>query len=669
MNWQQLGFLPLIPVPVLIALAVAALLVTAYGLIRRARGAVLRGLGFALLLLVLAGPQWQRRTTRPRGDIALLVRDQSPSMAIGDRTALADKAYAALLASKPKHTEIHTVLVPRDAPDGTPLIGTIRQALADIPSGRLAGVVAITDGEATDSSGSLPFQTPFSVLIPARGNQTDRELRLLSVPRYGLVGHHVTLRFEVLDHGAADRGKPVAVRISVDGTQSASVTADVGEPVDLRMKVLHAGPSVVAVAAQALPGEVSAVNDQAVFTLAGIRRRLSVLLISGRPSQGLRTWRLLLKSDPAIRLINFTILRDPDEPLDAPLNDLALIPFPIEQLFVQDIGKFDLIILDQFSNNGLLPPSYLANIADYVRTGGALLVEAGPEYEQADSLAGTPIAGVLPALPAPPGTVTSAFKPALTQVGKRHPVTSALAGSPAGDWYRWETTVAQTGVTLLEAPGNAPLLVLAHEDKGRVAMLLSDQFWLWARGGLAGNDMMAGPAIPLLRRTVHWLLREPALAANKLTASIRNGRLMVRRRTLKADAAGSAQVISPDGKTENLRLIRLAPGLYGGSVAAVAAGVWTVKDGKQAAYAAAGTNDPSEYRDLAADSRKLGPMARGSGGRVVWLKAAATPDLQALLRPRHAVMITGTRDVPLLPALPMAALALVLLGFAWWRER
>ncbi|HET9147400.1 MAG TPA: hypothetical protein VFN77_05085, partial [Acetobacteraceae bacterium] len=632
-----------------------------------ARGSVPRALGLGLLLLVLAGPQWQIRTGRPERDIALLVRDQSPSMAINGRRALANAAYSALLASRPPNTELRTVTVPRGA-NGTPLIGAIRRALADIPENRLSGVVAVTDGEATDA-GSLPLKAPFSMLIPARGNQTDRELRLLAAPRYGIVGHHVTLRFEVLDHGVSDRGKPVPVRISVDGARAVPVNAHVGQPAEFRMKVRHAGAAIVAVQAQALPGEVSTLNDQAVFTLNGVRRRLSVLLISGRPSQGLRIWRLLLKSDPAIRLINFTILRNPDEPLDAPLRDLALIPFPIEQLFVDDIGKFDLIILDQFSNEGLLPPEYLGNIANRVRAGGALLVEAGPEYEQAESLAGTPIAPVLPALPSGPGTVTAPFKPALTRYGRRHPVTSGLAGIPAGDWYRWETATARKGVTLLRAPGKAPLLVLAHEGKGRVAMLLSDQFWLWARGALGGDTAMSGPAIPLLRRTVHWLLQEPALAANRLTASIVNGRLVVRRRVLRGKAAGAAVITAPGGGTRGLRLVRLAPGLYGGSIPANAAGVWAVRAAGQVAYAAIGMNDPLEYRDLAANSRRLGPMARASGGRIVWLKPGGAPKLASLLRPRHAEIITGTRDVPLLPAAPVAALALILLGWAWWRER
>jgi hypothetical protein len=701
MSLDRIGFAPLINPDWLIGFGILALLIVMLGLIRRARGALWRGAGFAVLLLVLAGPQWSQRTTRPEGDIALILRDQSPSMALGSRSALADAADARLMATKPADTTIRTVTIPRDAPDGTPVLAALRHALATIPPDRLSGVVLITDGEATDAKDAHALahslKAPVSLLIPARGNETDRELRLTSVPRYGLVGHRVTLRFTVLDHGVADAGTPVPVTVSADGVRRATLQARVGRPQTVSLKIRHAGRSVVAVAARPLPGEVSTINDQAVFTIEGIRRRLSVLLIAGHPNQGLRTWRLLLKSDPSIRLINFTILREPTEILNAPLNNLSLIPFPIHQLFVRDIGKFDLIILDQFTDDGLLPMEYFASIAGRVRAGGALLMEAGPEYEQPGSIAETPLATVLPALPtalsasAPGtqlmgnqlmgtqlmpggvgdpgknGTAVGAFRPKLTRQGRRHPVTAPLAGLPMGDWYQWEVTRARRGHVLLKAPDQAPLLVLAHQGKGRVAMLLSDQFYLWARGALGDDPAMAGPAVPLLRRTVHWLLREPSLAANRLTARIANGQLIVRRRVLQGGAPGSARIIDPRGHPHALALTRVAPGLYEGRMAAALPGVWRAEAAGRSAFAAANMDDPLEYRDLAATDRKLRPLARAGG--VYWLKRHPAPALAALLHPRHAKLITGERIIPLLPPLPMAALALALLAFAWWRER
>jgi hypothetical protein len=168
---------------------------------------------------------------------------------------------------------------------------------------------------------------------------------------------------------------------------------------------------------------------------------------------------------------------------------------------------------------------------------------------------------------------------------------------------------------------------------------------------------------------VHWLLREPSLAANRLTASIAGGGLIVRRRALQGGDAGSARVTDPLGHDHVLALKRIGPGLYEGRMAAALPGVWRVHAAGKTAFAAANMDDPREYRDLAATDRKLAPLVRATGGSTVWLERGPAPDLAALLHPRHAALVTGERIIPLLPPLPVAALALALLAAAWWRER
>ncbi|MDD2877892.1 MAG: hypothetical protein PHT60_12165 [Acidiphilium sp.] len=666
-----IGFAPLVPVPALAALAVLAGLVVLLGLVRRARGAMLRALGFALLLGVLAGPRWLVRTTTPLPDIALVIRDRSPSMAIGNRTRLADVAFHHLVTTLPPDTRLRVATVSGSHDDGKPLFATLRAALAAIPPDRLAGVVAITDGEATDKPVAVPSGVPVSALLAASGNQTDRTLSLIAAPRYGLVGHHVTLRFVVRDHGVDDRGTKVPVRVSVDGKIAARVMASVDAPMSVPLRIAHAGTSVVAVAAQPLAGEVSVANDQAVFDLAGVRRRLTVLLIAGAPNPGLRTWRLLLKADPAVRLVNFTILRLPAEPLAAPVRDMALIPFPVNQLFGRDLGKFDLIILDQFANDDLLLPPYLANITSHIRAGGALLIEAGAEFEGENSLDRSPLEPILPARPFGAGTVTGDFTPVLTQDGQRDPVTAALAHDHLGPWYRYESVQKIGGVTLLRTPGpaRAPLLILAHAGKGRVAMLLSDQFWLWARGALAHDPAMAGPAEPLLRRTVHWLLGEPSLAARQLNARFDGDTLTIERRSLHGGPAGSAVVTDPAGTASTITLHRTGPGRYAATMKTSEAGVWQVRAQGMTAYAGMADDNPKEQEDLAATDRVFGPIADRTGGRNVWLGGTPKPGWVGLLHRRHAALVTGARDIPIPPALPTVILALALLAAAWWRER
>jgi len=659
---SQIIFAPLLAWPVLAAIGVVCLAAVAIGFAVRARGAAWRAAGFVVLLLLLCGPHYVARTLRSLPDVAVVEVDHSQSMAIAGRAGMAGAALASLQAQAAKIAglELRVVDVPAADSGGTTLFGALGPALADVPPAQLAGVVAITDGEVSDAPAALGFSAPFTALLTAKGEETDRELRIIAAPSYGLVGKTVSLQLEILDHGVSDTGALAPVTITEDGGTVWAGNAAIGKPFAINVPVRHAGPAVVAAQVAGLADEISPVNDEAAFTLNGIARKLEVLLISGNPNQSERSWRLLLKSDPAVELVHFTILRTPDETLDAPPQFVALVPFPVQQLFDTDIRKFDLIILDQFNTAGLLPPQYLANIADYVRHGGALLVQAGPEFSTADSLALTPLAGVLPAIPTSPGTITQSFAPAVTDLGARHPVTAPFAGAALAPWDRIETAATDAGDVLMTGgPGNWPLLVLAGEGQGRVGMMLSDQFWLWTRGG--AHD---GPALPLLRRVVHWLLREPALEAEALNASVQDGHLLLQRQTLGADYPGDAVLARPDGTTQNIVLRQTAPGRYEADVPAPLPGVWKISEGGMTTYAASMQSNGEEFQDLAASAAPLHGLAN-----IVWLGQTRAPDLSVMIARRHASEVTGTSDKPLLPPLPVMFMAMALLAAAWWRER
>jgi hypothetical protein len=654
---DQIVFTPLLSPLWLGILAAAALLIILPALIRNARGAGLRALAFLFLFAILTGPNWLAETRRALPDIALLLVDHSQSMDIGDRRALAAKA-AATIAGSANGIDLRTLDIPPAEDGGTTLFSALHSALTGIPENQLAGIIAITDGEISDAP-AAPLHAPFTALLSALGEETDRELRIIDAPAYGLVGQTVALKFVILDHGAKDDGAPAKVTITEDGTTIASPLAVIGQPVTLNLPVRHAGPTIIEAAVAALPGEASPINDQAAFTLNGIHRRLNVLLISGSPDPGERTWRLLLKSDPAIQLVHFTILRTPGETIDADPRDLALVPFPVHQLFETDIAKFDLIILDRFDTAGLLPAEYLSNIADYVRNGGALLAEVGPEFSGPDSLAFTPLGSVLPAQPADPGALIQKFAPTVTPLGSRHPVTAPFAGAAMAPWYRMEVAVPTAGDVLMTGANNAPLLVLGDAGHGRVGMLLSDQFWLWTRGG--GHD---GPALPLLRRIVHFLLREPALEPELLSVRIDGQKLIIGRQTLSPDYPGDAAIIAPNGQSQKIALRLSASGQYTASVPIGQSGVWKITEGGQTAYAATAIDNAVEYQDLAATAKILAPIARN----IVWLGKSPAPPLAELLQPRHATQVTGTSEVPLLPPLPTVFAALALIAAAWWRE-
>lgn len=699
-----LQFAPVLPLWLLAALALLGLLALLPAFLGRTPGRFWRLLLFLLLLGWLTGPTLIRQQWRDLPDIALLAIDHSGSTTIHGRQAIEDAAAARLRreAAAIPGLELRTVTVPEQGSEGTQLFSAIGAALGDIPPDQLAGVVALSDGQIADLPPKPPFVAPFHLLLPAKGEETDRRLRLIDAPRYGVVGAQVTLRYAVEDLGPAPSGGTATVTITRDGKPVSTTQVPVGQPQSLTVPITREGPSVIVLRTSPLPGEVSQINNQQIVTINGVRDRLRVLLISGQPDPGERAWRRLLKSDPAVDLVHFTILRPPEKDDLTPLDQLALIAFPERELFEQKINNFDLIILDRFQNQGILPSTYLANIARYVRQGGALLLEAGPEFATAGSLARSPLGSVLPAQPVgaapldqgagfpdnlqPPLQTTSGngititpFRPRLTDLGRRDPVTADLPGAATADWGRWYRLIDSTAVhgqVLMTGAGGKPLLVLNHVGAGRVGLLLSDQIWLWARGHDGG-----GPQAELLRRLAHWLMKEPALDENRLSAGIANGTLHIDRRQLEAGAPPAVTVTDPAGQARQMTLRTVGPGHAVLDLPVTAPGLWTVSDGGRTAYAASDTADPPEWQDLRATATKAQGLIEASHGSAHFLGAGGAPAFRLVdagataggpnwigLQRRHAHVTTGIALTPLLPAWAALPLLLILALLAWRRE-
>jgi hypothetical protein len=690
-----LRFEPLLPIGVIAALAALALLIVALAAFRRARGTAWRLAAFAVLLLWLAGPRLVQESRENLPDVGLLVLDQTASMQVGERGRLAEAARAALSqeAAKLPDLELRTVTVPESGDAGTRLFASIDRAMADIPRSRFAGTIAITDGQVHDIPEAAPGGAPLNVLIPAAGEETDRRLRVIEAPSYGIVGKSVTLRVAVEDLGVAHPTPSANLTIRRDGEPPRVESVPIGAEQRIEVPITRAGPTVVELSASPLPGAVSNINNRAVVEINGVRDRLRVLLISGEPHPGERTWRRLLKADPSVDLVHFTILRPPEKDDLTPLNELALIAFPVRELFLDKINEFDLIILDRFQNRGLLPMPYIANIAEHVRAGGALLLSVGPEFSGASSLAATPIGQVLPGGPASISAVVDGqFRARVTDLGQRHPVTEGLAGANPptdpnaapdwGSWYRRIQPADVHGEALLGTRDGQPLLLLDRVGKGRVALLLSDQIWLWSRGHQGG-----GPQAELLRRVAHWLMQEPELEENALTAHVADGKLSVERRSTDPSPPGQVTVTDPDGKTQTLTLRPVTPGTARASLAAPTPGVWQASDGSRSAYAAAGAANPLEFADLRATASLLRKLARTSGGGVHFIgggKPGAPPDVPVLRRTepdrsaaggswiglerRHDHVVTGIASLTLLPSWAALPLMLGLIVLAWRRE-
>ena len=438
-----------------------------------------------------------------------------------------------------------------DAPDGegTRLFGALDNGLADVPAERLAGVVMVTDGIVHDIPATLPMKAPLHVLVTGHEGERDRRIVLKEAPRYGLIGKDVVFKVEVDESNGKgnETGEPVTVTVKRDGEVVARVLAQPGRELKIPVKLDHGGPNVLEFEAEAMPGgELTEINNRAVAVVEGVRDHLKVLLVSGEPNPGERAWRNLLKADANVDLVHFTILRPPEKIDGTPVRELALIAFPTAELFGQKISEFDLILFDRYSNMGLLPPIYFDNIVNYVRRGGAFAMVAGPNFSRGDGLFYTPIGRMIPARPTGE-VIEGPFRASLSEIGARHPVTRGLPGAaqnPPGwsEWFRLEQADVARGASLLNGAGGAPLLVLSREGKGRVALLLSDQLWLWARGFQGG-----GPYEELTRRMAHWLMKEPDLEEEVLRGRAMGGELLVARQTLAAQT-GPVRVTAPSGQ-------------------------------------------------------------------------------------------------------------------------
>src|SRR5438477_7732051 len=566
-----IAFTPLVPSLVLWLALAAITVIAALLLLRRARGAAVRVTALALILLALANPSFTREDREPLSSVATVVIDKSPSQNFGERTRETREAQEALVDSlkKIKGLEVRIVEAGKadGETDGTRLFGALSSALSDVPIDRVAGAFLITDGRVHDipaNAAALGFQAPVHALITGRKDERDRRIAISAAPRFGIVGQVQTITYRLDDQGVSgDRAKIVVRR---DGEVLSEPTVLSGQTVNVEINIKHAGPNIVEIEASPLENELTLVNNRAVVAIDGVRDKLRVLLVSGEPHSGERTWRNLLKSDASVDLVHFTILRPPEKQDGTPINELSLIAFPTRELFQQKIKDFHLIIFDRYARQGVLPIIYFDNIARYVQEGGAVLVAAGPDYASQTSIWRTPLEQILPAEPSGK-TIEMPFRAELSDLGKRHPVTRGLVGADSSPphwsrWFRLVDSLAANGTTIMEGPDKKPLLVLAREGEGRVGLLLSDHIWLWARGFEGG-----GPHLDLMRRLSHWLMKQPDLEEEALRLIVRGRDLLIERQTM-ADSVGEVTLTLPSGATRTITLAAGEPGLWRGALRA-----------------------------------------------------------------------------------------------------
>jgi hypothetical protein len=691
MTGYALAWSPLLPWAWIAAGAAIGAVLVAFGLWRRARGAWARAAALGIVLLGLAGPSLVVEQRAPQKDVALVVRDVSGSQRIGDRMGRGAEVAERVRAELAEHPDLEVRSIEAGAPtaeaegdQGTELFGPIAQALADVPPQRVAGIALVTDGQVHDvpKPGELPFQAPLHVLLDGQKNEADRRIEIRQAPSFGIVGKELQVVVRVEDLGGTP-AESARVTIRRDGGPEQVAIVPVGRDAPLPITLAHGGSTVFEIAVEPGPNELTLDNNRAAIVVHGVRDRLKVLLVSGEPHAGERTWRNLLKSDPSVDLVHFTILRPPEKQDGTPIRELSLIAFPIRELFDFKLDEFDLIIFDRYQRRGLLPQTYLNNIANFVRKGGALLEASGSSPGTAGSLYRTPLGSVLPAEPS--GEVFErGFKPLVTALGERHPVTAGLPGDATspdgipswGRWFRQAEATSRAGHTLMTGVDGAPLLVLDRVGEGRVAQLLSDEIWLWTRGFEGG-----GPQAELLRRLAYWLMKEPDLEENDLSARVEGHRLTIQRRTLEPDPH-PVELTRPDGKTETVNLAPQSGGRETATVTVAESGLYRISDGERTALAAVGALNPVEFADVRTTPERLKAMAEASGGSISWAGTGASlPDIRRVragrgtagsgwigFRANGDYVVTGLDQTDLLPPWLALGLALGTLLLAWRRE-
>ena len=698
-GWS-LGIDPLVPLLLLAGMGGLYGALCLYGASRKMRGAWLRVAAGSVLAVTLINPEIMTEEREMLPTEVVVVVDKSASQTLGGRDQTTKEAYEQVIRqlSQLKGVNIRTIEVDNEkdgAPrDGTNLFEALEANLNDVARDRLGAVILLTDGQVHDVPQDLQLlgkDVPLHVLLSGKAGEKDRRVVIDQAPRFGQTGQKQTIKFRVVDEGAGvDANGQVNVVISSEGREIARQRVTPGVQSEISVDLAHTGTNIIEITAEALAGELTEVNNRAVAKVEGVRESMNVLLISGTPDAGTRMWRDLIKADPDSNLVQFTVLRPPEKQDTTPLKELALIPFPTHEVFAQKLKSFDLVIFDHYSYDGLLPAAYLGYINNYVKEGGSLLVISGPDYAGAGSLFKTPLASILPA--APTGTVTEEpYRPQVNALGQRHPVTRYIqnnqpANTPWGNWMRIVDTVPNRGSVVMQGAGQKPLLYLDRQQKGRVAMLMSDSAWLWRMKYDGG-----GPSAALFGALSGWLTKAPAFEEESLNIRQQNGQVVIEQQTM-AEKGEEITLQTPSGKTITVTPQQAEPGIWRAVLPATELGLYSARQTLGAVANTAFLNiapaSPKEYLNTVSTPDLLKPAVDKTPGTILRLVdrngKLTVPRLEGRsaeqaeqglkgsdwmgVRMSGADRLKGVSGTPLIPGWASMMLIVGLLAGAWYRE-
>ena len=676
---NSLNFYPFIPISILILLILLSLVVIFIGFKLKAPGNIFRATLICLILLSIANPTIVSENRENIPDTVALILDLSPSQNINDRKTLAQNTYNSIKTELEKINNLDIRLKTINGKKGSKLFDPLVSMVGDISTDRIAGAIIITDGQIEDAPSILDnynFKAPINIMLTGEKEEKDRRLIIESSPRFGIVGEEIKIDIKVEDISTNTPNALVTINMNDDIEQSRSIP--IGEVVTITMPLERAGITSLNIEVEPGKEELTLQNNKSVVEINAVRERLKVMLVSGEPNMGLRSWRNLLNSDPSVDLVHFTILRPPNKQDLTPVGELSLIPFPSRELFQANLNDFDLIIFDQYHLRGILPQFYLKNVVEYVVNGGALLDASGPTYAGPYSLSLSPLQNILPTEPTG-DVIVQEFIPIMTQDGERHPVTANLKdnmNSNWGPWYRMVEGLTIAGDVLLEGPEARPLLVLNRVGQGRVAQILSDQSWVWTKSGVN-----KGPQADLLRRLVHWLMKEPELEENELSARIDNDTILITKNSLTLDKKPIIST-SPDNIKEEIILEDIGKGKQIGKILSPQEGTWKFSSGNSKISLIVGNSNSSEYLDVRTTDSIVKPLVNYTSGSIHWVNNKKNiPQIKQIqknkltnnskniqLLKNEKYFVKSLQQSSLTPWYFVLIFSLILLFLSWYRE-
>lgn len=730
----------------LVGLAAAALLVYQFLSLRQRLSVTqsaflvaLRAVVYGVLILFLLGPSLiDKRAGKLRRPLTVLI-DNSESMAFPASSkapaggaagkSRLDAVLAKLTAGEhpllqrlSRDYELHLFafgadLQPTDAAavarlkahaQGTRLLEIIQSAVKD--AGPQSAILLFSDGIANGDKKTLEGAPPLPIPVFAVGvgeteGFTDVRIAEVRAPQFAFRGREFKLDLKV--HAAGLKGKTVPLYFNrgknLITTRSITIDADPFEQnITLAFTPKEIGTHSFSLAIPAQPGEQITQNNQKEFKVEAQRDKIRVLTLSGSPAWNYRFLRMAMKQDPLIELVSFVFLRTPTDSVDVPDNQLSLIPFPIDDIFLEELKNFDLVFLDDFSHRAYFNPVYLDKVRDFVRDGGGLAMLGGARSFDSGGYGESALKDVLPVELDGKGNYQSngGVRPVLTASGKAHPITRLLPDPRTNEeaWSKmpplrgFNQVRAARGEVLLSADSataGAPLLAIGRFGKGRTLAFMSDDAWRWNFIAV-GNRESPQNHLKLVRQMVRWLAQEPSFEQVQLRAigASRPGeKIALKLRVLKDDFLPTSQasvqlrVIGPEGEPSLVAASADADeGEYTGEYTPAREGTYRVEAeaslagkplGKDrtsftVAYGYGETDDGLPRMDL------LKQLASGSGGEFFSLGEWNEKNVERIAAKieRHAPMqITEQRQTRLWSTLSPFSLLLALLSVEWWMRR